>query len=127
MARRSMNAKIAIAAIAILAATPALAAGDCQPLAALKAQTEAQGATWVKTGDKEWEFLRGIYATNPATPPGLPYGDSAVLVRRPGNDGAMVVFIDGDEACTPMPVPKSLLDLLATVAAGRINHQGDPS
>jgi hypothetical protein len=29
----------------------------------------------------QWQFLRGIYAMNPRTPPGLPYGDRAVLAR----------------------------------------------
>lgn len=104
------------------------AEGLCVPMEGAKATTEKAHGQWVNVTPAEWQFLRGIYAMNPLTPPGLPYGDRAVLSIPPGGnaDWALVFFIDGDQACTPMPVPKKLLDLLATVAAGRINHQGSP-
>jgi hypothetical protein len=102
------------------------AAGFCVPLAGAKERAARDGHTWTDVSPNEWQFLRGIYAMNPLTPPGLPYGAGAAIVREQGDEGGVVVFIDGDVACSPMPVPKSLLDLLATVAAGRIFHQGDP-
>lgn len=102
------------------------AQGACLPLSGVKERAAKTGHTWTEVSPNEWEFLRGIYAMDPVTPPGLPFGTGAAIVREQGMDGGVVVFIDGDVACTPMPVPKSLLDLLATVAAGRINHEGDP-
>jgi hypothetical protein len=104
----------------------AQAQATCLPLAGVKERAAKSGHTWKEVSPNEWEFLRGIYAMDPLTPPGLPFGDGAAIVREQGGDDGVVVFIDGDVACTPMPVPKSLLDLLATVAAGRINHDGDP-
>ncbi len=74
----------------------------------------------------EWQFLRGIYAMNPQTPAGLPFGDHAVLVTVPSFDGAIVFFLDGEQACFPMKVPSVLLKLLATVKSGDIPHEGAP-
>ena len=73
---------------------------------------------------EQWQFLRGIYAMNPLTPPGLPYGDKAALVKVDGNSGGMVFFIDGDKACTPMAVPDQLLAMMHEVATAKINHEG---
>lgn len=108
--------------------TGAHAADLCTPLEGVKATSEKYHGQWVEVTANEWEFLRGIFAMNPETPPGLPFGDKAFLSIPPGgnDDGAIVFFIDGDQACTPMKAPKKLLDLLATVAAGRIEHQGHP-
>ena len=61
---------------------------------------------------------------NPLTPPGLPYGDKAALVKIDGNSGGMVFFIDGDKACTPMAVPDQLLAMMDEVATAKINHEG---
>jgi hypothetical protein len=41
-----------------------------------------------------------------------------------GNPGGLVFFIDGDRACTPMPVPKELLVMMDEVATAKINHEG---
>ena len=60
-----------------------------------------------------------------ATPPGLPYGDKAALVKIDGNSGGMVFFIDGDKACTPMSVPDQLLAMMDEVATAKINHEGN--
>jgi hypothetical protein len=35
-----------------------------------------------------------------------------------------VFFIDGDKACTPMPVPQTLLGMMDDVATAKINHEG---
>jgi hypothetical protein len=37
------------------------------------------------------------------------YGDEVVLAQVEGNPGGLVVFIDGQVACTPMAIPQALL------------------
>jgi hypothetical protein len=41
----------------------------------------ARNGQWIELTSKQWQFLRGVYVLNPQTPPGLPYGDKAVLAR----------------------------------------------
>ena len=53
----------------------------------------------------------------------MPYGDRAVLAQVEGNTGGLVFFIDGDKACTPMPVPRELLVMMRDVATATINHE----
>jgi hypothetical protein len=78
---------------------------------------------WIELTSDQWQFLRGIYAMNPLTPPGLPYGDKAALVKIDGSSGGMVFFLDGDKACTPMAVPDQLLAMM-DVATAKISHEG---
>jgi hypothetical protein len=85
---------------------------------------EARNGRWVELTSEQWQFLRGIYAMNPETPPGLPYGDKAVLAQVDTSSGGLVFFIDGDKACTPMRAPPQLLALIQEVATGGINHEG---
>lgn len=99
--------------------------GQCADIEGPKHAIEARKGKWITLTSEQWEFLRGIYAMNPLTPPGLPYGDRAVLAKAEGNDGALVFFIDGDKACTPMPIPKKLLDMLDDVATSKISHEGE--
>jgi hypothetical protein len=72
----------------------------------------------------QWQFLRGVSAMNPATPPGLAFGAAAALVTFPGQDSGEVFFLDDDRACTPMRIPKGLVDLSALVGDGTIIHLG---
>ncbi len=99
--------------------------GQCVDIALPKKAIEARNGKWIQLTTEQWEFLRGIYAMNPETPPGLPYGDKAALARVDGNDGGLIFFIDGDKACTPMPVPGKLLAMMDDVATAKINHEGD--
>ena len=73
---------------------------------------------------EQWQFLRGVYAMNPVTPPGLPYGDHAVLARFDDMGSGIVFFIDGDRACTPMSAPPELLSLMKDVESHTIKHEG---
>jgi hypothetical protein len=41
---------------------------------------------------------QGVYVLNPNTPPGLPFGDKAVLVQVDGKADGLVLFIDGEMA-----------------------------
>ena len=99
-------------------------AARCVDTSAPKHAAEARNGKWIQLTPEQWEFLRGIYAMNPLTPPGLPYGDKAALAKVDGNDGGLIFFIDGDKACTPMPVPKTLLSMMDDVATAKINHEG---
>ena len=111
-----------------LAALPQIVAaaesGQCVDVSVPKHAIEARNGKWIQLTADQWEFLRGIYAMNPLTPPGLPYGDKAALAKVDGNSGGLVFFIDGDKACTPMPVPQTLLGMMDDVATAKINHEG---
>ena len=106
----------------------ALAAGDAAPLcadvAAPKSVVAAHHGRWVELDADQWQFLRGVYAMNPETPPGLPYGDRAALARFDDSGGGIVFFLDGDRACTPMAAPPELLALMKDVAKHTIPHEG---
>ena len=117
-----------LALAAALATLPQLAlAGEtshCVDISVPKKAIEAHNGKWIELTPEQWEFLRGIYAMNPLTPPGLPYGDKAALAKVDGDSGGLVFFIDGDKACTPMPVPDKLLSMMDDVATAKINHEG---
>ena len=112
-----------------LAALPQVVAAaesaQCVDVSVPKHAIEARNGKWIQLTAEQWEFLRGIYAMNPLTPPGLPYGDKAALAKVDGNDGGLIFFIDGDKACTPMPVPDKLLAMMDDVATAKINHEGN--
>ncbi len=96
----------------------------CVDVSVPKKAIESANGRWIELTPEQWEFLRGIYAMNPSTPPGLPYGDKAALARVDGSEGGLVFFLDGDRACTPMEAPKALLTLLDDVATAKISHEG---
>ena len=116
-----------IAGLAALA-HPASAAGESAPLCAdiagPKAMVAEHHGRWIELNADQWQFLRGVYAMNPETPPGLPYGDRAALARFDGIGSGIVFFIDGDKACTPMTAPPELLSLMKDVATRSIKHEG---
>jgi hypothetical protein len=124
-----MAMKRFLALAGALMVLPALAqaadAAKCVDISVSKKAVEARNGKWIELTPDQWQFLRGIYAMNPLTPPGLPYGDKAALATIDGNNGGLVFFIDGDRACTPMPVPKELLAMMDDVATAKIVHEGD--
>jgi hypothetical protein len=118
-------------AVALSLSTPAavFAAGSqtmCHPMASLQGIVKDQGAVFKPLSPAQWQFIRGVYMMNPTTPPGLPYGNGATLLQFPASPGGggMIIFLDGDKACTPMPIPKELVDVLADVGKGKLNHEG---
>ena len=123
-----MVSKRSLAVAAALTVLPYAAyaddAGRCVDVSVPKKAVEAKNGKWVLLTPEQWEFLRGVYAMNPTTPPGLPFGDKAALARLDGRDFGLVFFIDGDRACTPMEAPKELLALLDDVATAKISHEG---
>jgi len=98
-------------------------ASRCVNVSVPKDAIMARNGRWIELTPQQWEFLRGVYVVNPETPPGLPYGDKAVLAQVDGNAGGLVFFIDGDKACTPMPVPHELLAMMHDVATDTISHE----
>ena len=120
--------RYSLALAAALATLPQLAfaaeTAQCVDVSVPKHAIEARNGKWIQLTPEQWEFLRGIYAMNPLTPPGLPYGDKAALAKVDGNDGGLIFFIDGDKACTPMPVPDTLLGMMDDVATAKISHEG---
>jgi len=99
-------------------------AARCVDVSVPKKAVEAQNGKWIELTPDQWQFLRGIYAMNPLTPPGLPYGDKAALAKVDGKKDGLVFFIDGDRACTPMAAPEALLTLMDDVATAKITHEG---
>ena len=99
-------------------------AAHCVDASAPKHAAEANHGKWIELTSDQWQFLRGIYAMNLLSSPGLPYGDRAALVKIDGVSGGMVFFIDGDKACTPMAVPDQLLAMMDDVATAKISHEG---
>ena len=121
--------RYSLALAAALATLPQLAfaseTAQCVDVSVPKHAIEARNGKWIQLTADQWEFLRGIYAMNPLTPPGLPYGDKAALAKVDGNSGGLIFFIDGDTACTPMPVPQTLISMMDDVATAKINHEGN--
>jgi hypothetical protein len=121
--------RYSLALAAALATLPQLAFAaettHCVDVSVPKKAVEARNGKWIQLTAEQWEFLRGIYAMNPLTPPGLPYGDKAALAKVDGNDGGLIFFIDGDKACTPMPVPDKLIAMMDDVATETINNEGN--
>jgi hypothetical protein len=98
-------------------------ASHCVNVSVPKSAISARNGRWIELTNDQWQFLRGIYAMNPQTPAGLPYGDHAVLAQIAGDTGGLIFFIDGDKACTPMPVPSELVSMMQDVATNTINHE----
>jgi hypothetical protein len=99
------------------------ASSRCVDVSVPKDAITARNGKWIELTPEQWQFMRGIYAMNPQTPAGLPYGDKAVLAQIDGNNGGMVFFIDGNKACTPMPIPVELIAMMRDVATDTINHE----
>jgi len=120
--------KFAFVLAAALTALPALAhaaeKGACVDVSVPKQAVAAEKGQWIELTQSQWQFVRGIYAMNPLTPPGLPYGDRAALAKVEGNEDGLIFFIDGDRACTPMAAPQALLGLMEDVAKAKIKHVG---
>ena len=113
----------ALTFIAQTALAAEAAPSACIDVSVPKGAVAAVKGKWIELTQEQLQFLRGIYAMNPQTPPGLPYGDKAALAEVNGNDGGMVFFIDGDKACTPMTIPHELLAMMDDVAMAKVSHE----
>src|SRR5580658_833417 len=122
--KRSLALAVAVAALPQFALAAETTTAQCGDISVPKEAIAAHNGQWIELTAEQWQFLRGIYAMTPLPPPGLPYGDRAALAKVDGNSGGLVFFIDGDKACTPMPVPDKLLTMMDDVATAKINHEG---
>lgn len=120
-------------AVVYAAIGPRLALADetptaqCVPVEHMRDSAEAEtGGRWIELTDLQRAFLAGVYALNPNTPPGLPVGDKAALATLGDHSGGVIFFLDGDRACSPMPAPEELLDMLRHIGAGDVTHAGQP-
>lgn len=104
------------------------AVDGCSAAAPIKAAFEAKHGRWITVTTDQFNFLRGIYALNPNTAPGLPPGGSAVLAQVEGTEdaGGVVFFISGDLACTPMTVVAPLVKMMREVEGSRAPREGVP-
>jgi hypothetical protein len=123
LSKRALGLAVGLAVLPQMADAGESAA-RCVDASAHKHAAEVRHGKWIELTSDQWQFLRGIYAMNPLTPPGLPYGNKAALVKIDGSSGGMVFFIDGDKACTPMEVPDQLLAMIDAVATAKISHEG---
>ena len=73
-------------------------AARCVDALVPKQAAEARHGKWIELTSEQWQFLRGIYAMNPLTPPGLPYGDKAALVKI---EAARVAWCSSSMAIRP--------------------------
>jgi hypothetical protein len=99
-------------------------AKPCADLGMVRDAVTARNGKLTELTQGQWQFLRGIYAMNLEAPFGLPYGDRAMLAQVDGRSDGLVLFVDGDQACTPMHAPPELLLLMHEVATGDISHYG---
>ena len=108
--------------LGMLVMVPSIAcAGDaCVP--ADESKASHQGAAFIELTPDQWQFARGIFVLNPNTPPGLPFGDHAILATYGLRD--WVIFVDDAQWCTPMEIPKTLKHMLLDVGMGKIAHEG---
>lgn len=116
-----------IAALSVLALACATTAHACSDLAKTKQDALDAKATWIGLTEAQWNFARGVYIYKPDTPKGMPFGDSAAIVRRDDRSGSLIFFIDGDKACSPMALPSEVTDFLLSVGEGFVKHEGQPN
>ena len=66
----------------------------------------------------QFHFLEGVYVGSPATPPGMPPGDGAVLITMKGGKSAVVIWTHKDQGCDPLPIPVKLAELIPNIKTG---------
>jgi hypothetical protein len=88
----------------------------CIDPATVPAAIKAQDVRRIEITSEQWRFLRGIYAMNVDAPPGLPYGENAVLAQCGDDSDGLLFFIEGDKTCAPMYAPPALFSLVEQVA-----------
>jgi hypothetical protein len=117
----------AIAIALCLVSAPALAAKapapKCVSLEKLQAKIGTDHTTASPVTRAQYRFLQGISAMNPDTPPGIPPGDNAILVRSDGGHAGYVIWTMGPLACGVMDAPAPLLKLLDQVKGDAANGE----
>ena len=60
---------------------------------------------------------------NVDAPPGLPFGENAVLALRGDDSDSLLFFIEGDKPCAPMHAPPPLFSLVEQVAMAEMRDR----
>lgn len=113
-------------ALCCACALPARAdqAARCVDISVPRGAIEGRGGRWVEVTELQRAFLAGVFVLNPNTPAGLPFGDRAALARVDGDKGGLVFWLDAERACTPMPIPDELIEMLQHIGQGDVTHEG---
>ena len=99
-------------------------APHCQALAKIKAEFDAH-TRWTVLTPGQFHFAQGLWVASPATPEGLPPGDSAMLVQRDGDKDGLIVWTRGPLACSPVPLPEAMIKLLWSIKTGKLDDDGN--
>ena len=90
-----MSSRRFLAVVGAVAPLPRIALGaefvNRVDLAAVRAAITGHNGKLIELTPDHWQFLRGIYAMNLETPPGLPCGDEAVLAHVDGEPDSLVL------------------------------------
>ena len=119
---------VSTSAFAQIATPPAKIA--CAPLAKIEASIVKNMAPdkveFTKVTPGQYNFLQGLYAGSPETPPGLPPGETAILAMAEKQSNAVILFVRaGRFVCYPMGVAKELIKLMDEVITGKTDSAGD--
>lgn len=102
---------------------PRMAPTGCADIAHPRDIILGRNGRWIELTDMQRAFVAGIYVINPTTPAGLPVGDRAALAQIPPDKGGVVFFLDGTLACSPMPVPDAVVDMIRHIGQGDVTHE----
>jgi len=97
----------------------------CVDISGPKNEITKNEGKWIELTEIQRAFLAGIYVLNLNTPSGLPFGEKAILTQRKDDDTGLILFQDGDKVCTPMMIPKEIIDMMNDVGSGKVLHEGD--
>jgi hypothetical protein len=97
-------------------------AAECEPIVAAKKSVTDKGGSWIDLTPEQVLFMKGAFFNDPHTRDGLPYGDKAALISNPDEALNVVAFIDGDEICDRINVPRPSTHILIDVGSGAITH-----
>ena len=76
------------------------------------------GFAAVKMTAAQWHFFEGFWVVYPTTPIGMPPGDGAQIITKPGLEGAAIAVTKAERVCFMMTIPKKLLDYLEEIRVG---------
>ena len=96
----------------------------CVALQNITDAAKEHSAQVIQLTNEQRTFLIGVYIMNPETPPGLPVGDRAVLVKTAAGK-EVVFFVDGDQVCGHLEIVPELEKIMIDVVSGVVKHAGD--
>lgn len=103
----------------------ASAAERCTDWVQTQANAKKNDIQIIKLNNEVFRFLQGVWAMNPQTPPGFPFGTAAVAIHptKIKDAGYLIAFVDGNRVCDGMPAPKALWDMISEIMANIPHHE----